>query len=241
MSRVIKSDSPMTASPVGRATALNVANFAEQAQKMVLEAQTKASQILAQATAKARQVEQAAAERGYAEGFQKGLIDGQADGAERAFSEAAAGFTRQTADLQAMLKKTILQLEADRGEILQQAREELLDLALEIASKVTHVQAAGDVAVAQAQLAKAVEMVSCQGQIQARVCPAQLQQLQEYAGQFLDEMGLTDLVKFVPDEQLAAGDVVLASRNGEVDARIETQLNNVLAALTGRAREAVDE
>jgi flagellar biosynthesis/type III secretory pathway protein FliH len=72
----------------------------------------------------------------------------------------------------------------------------------------------------------------------ARVCPAQLDQLAEYGGEFLAEMGMSELVKFVGDAELTPGDVVLVSRNGRVDASIQTQIDNVIAAVTGKPRGA---
>jgi flagellar assembly protein FliH len=237
MSRVIKNNSSMQATPIGRAGALNVANFSEQAKKLILDAQAKSSQILAQATTKAKEVEKLAEQRGYDTGFARGLADGQADGAEKAFAEAIKRFDQQTAELQKMLKQSVLKLEEARNDILQQARAELLDLALAIAEKVTHLRAEGDIAVAQASLSKAIDMVSCSGQVQAKVCPAQLNELREYAGQFLSEMGMSELVTLVGDESLAPGDVVLVSRQGEVDARVQTQLDNIVAALTGGTSE----
>lgn len=238
MSRVIKGNAPLESRPLGRASALNIANFGEQAQKMIIEAQAKASQILVQAGAKAKEMEKLAEQRGYAEGLQRGLSDGQADGSEKAFTEAMKKFQAQTSDLQQMLKQSVLQLEAARHEILQQARQDLLNLSVAIAKKITHFQASGDISAAQANLAKAIEMVGCREQVQAKVCPAQLDQLREYAAEFLAEMNMSELVKFVGDESLAPGDVVLTSRNGEVDARVQTQIDNIVSALIGPTEES---
>lgn len=238
MSRIIKNNSPIQGRAVGRSAALNIANFAEQAQRMIIEAQAQATQVATQAHAAAREIHTQADQRGFAEGFQRGLADGQADGAERSFAESKKNFDKQTAELQKMLKQTVLQLEQAHQEILHEARTELLDLALAIAEKITHVQARGDIEVAKASLGKAIEMVNCAGQVQARVCASQLDQLREYAAGFLGSMEMSDLVKFVPDASLVPGDVVLASRNGEVDARIQTQIDNVVAALTGQEKSA---
>lgn len=235
MTRVIKNNSPLDGvRTVGRAAALNVANFAEQAQKLVLDAQAKAAQTLQNATARARELEQQASERGYAEGFAKGRADGQADGAEKAFAEATAGFQKQTASLQQLLRQAIQGLEAARADLLLQARSDLLNLSIAIAEKVTGVQAAGQLQVAQASLGKALDMLAEASQVQVRVCARQVGQLREYAAGLADELSLGEAVRLVPDETLQPGDVVVTTRSGEIDARIQTQLDNVVSALTGQ-------
>jgi len=238
MPRVIKGDRPGGIATLGPTGALNVANFADQARKMLIEAKAKAQQALARAATEAEQIRSRAEQRGYAEGLRRGQADGQADGAEKAFAEAMKGFQQQTGELQTLLKSIVAELAGARERLLQEAQTDLLDLALAIAEKVTHVQAKADLSAAKAGLCKAIETVNCRGQIQVRVCPGQLGQLTEYGGEFLASMGMADGVSFVPDESLSPGDVVLTTRNGQVDAKIQTQIDNIAEALTGAEREA---
>ncbi len=223
---------------LGPAGALNVANFAEQAKKMLVDAKIQAQGTLARAATEAEQIRSQAGQRGHAEGFRRGQADGQADGAEKAFAEAMTRFQEQTNELQALLKRTVDELIGAREQLLQEAQTELLELAVAIAEKVTGVQARTNISAAKAGLAKAIETINCSGQIQVKVCPEQLDELTEYAGEFLATMGMSDGVSFVPDASLAAGDVVLATRHGQVDGRIQTQIDNIVEALTGTEREA---
>ncbi len=237
MSPVIKCDGSMASPAVGKMAALNIVNFSDQAAKIVTDARRQADAIMAAGVADAEQIAEQARVEGYSKGQAQGLIDGQADGAEKAFVEAHANFATQTEQLQTLLRGAIEQLDQAREHLLMQGRQELLDFALTIARKVTHVEASGDIATARANLAGALEMAGCAGKIQAKVCPDQLDQLREYAAEFMDEMGLSSMVAFVPDPDLGPGDVVLKTRNGEVDARIETQLDNVIYAITGQTKD----
>jgi flagellar assembly protein FliH len=253
MNRVIKQDGSARAAPVGRLAALNVANFAEQAQRMILEARAQATEMLDRAREKAalvaaetqvqaevlrRQAHDQGLAAGSEEGYAKGLAQGQADGAEKAFQEAMSLFNRQTEDLRKLLSQSVSRLDEAREQVLRQARADLLELSLTIAERITGVRARGDIETAQTNLAKAIEMVACRSQVQIRVCPAQLNQLTEYAKGFLEGMGMSESTSFLADESLAPGDVVLQSRNGQVDARVQTQLSNIIKAITGR-EEAV--
>lgn len=238
MPRVIKGDNLEHAQSIGRSAALNIANFAAEAERLISDAHAKASKILAEAQADAQRIRAEAQKRGQEEGYKRGLAEGQADGADKAFEAAQQHFQAQTAQLQQMFKQAIVRLDGLRDEVLQQARTEVLDLALEIAGKITRAQAAGDIEVAQGNVAKALEMISCAQQVQVKVCPSQLEQLREYASGFLAEIGMSELVTLQPDQSLAEGDVMVASRFGEVDARVQTQLDNIVRAITGREGSA---
>ena len=146
-------------------------------------------------------------------------------------------FNQQTDQLRTMLQQSVEKIDQARDEILRQARGDLLELSLAIAEKIVHTQTRADITVAKASLAKAIEMVSCASKVQARVCPDQLEQLQEYAGEFLADMGQSDSVSFFGDPSLSPGDVVLQSAGGQVDARVQTQIDKIVGALTGRTKE----
>jgi flagellar assembly protein FliH len=251
MNRVIKQDGSRQAAAFGRVAALNVANFAEQAQRMILEARTqgteildrareKAAQIAVQTEQQAQQIRREAHEQGLAEGskegYAKGLSQGQADGAEKAFHEAMSMFSRQTDDLRKLFLESVGRLDEQREQILRQARADLLELALTIARRITAARSQ-DIETAKANVAKAIEMVACNSQVQMHVCPSQLDQLTEYSKEFLEELGMSQSVSFVGDATLSPGDVLLQSRNGQVDARVQTQLDNIIKALTGGQEE----
>ena len=251
MTRVIKNSSNQSAG-MGRVAALNFVNFAAEAEKIVATARAEAARTVAEARRHAEQTtsqaiiqaeedrkeaHQQGYDKGFAEGQAKGLAEGQADGAERAFNEAMEMFREQTEQMQTALIGAIKGVDESRDDILRQAREDLLELSLTIAEKVTLVRARGDIEVAKASLVRAIEMVSSASRIQVRLCSGQIEQLREYAGQFLTDLGLSDAVQFLPDEQLQPGDVVIQTPAGEIDGRVETQIDNIIAAVTGRSKE----
>ncbi|MFW6154685.1 MAG: FliH/SctL family protein [Planctomycetota bacterium] len=237
---VIKNDNTKGGRVMGKLAALNIANFTDQAQRVLLKAGEEADALLADARRQAEQLREEARAAGYAEGHAQGLADGQADGAEQAFAKAMETFDQQTASLRDVLREMIDQLGAARETLLVDARAELLDLACRIAEKVTHVRA-GDIEAARGNLAAALEMANCASTIQAKVCPQQLDQLREYAAEFVEGMGLSAVLTLVADPRLTPGDVVLQTPQGEVDARIRTQLDDLVRVLTGRADDDADE
>ncbi len=237
---LIKNDSTDKGHAVGKLAALNIANFTDQAQRLLLKAREEADAILADARRQAERIAEQARTAGYAEGHAQGLADGQADGAEQAFAKAMETFDVQTAALRDVLREMVDRLADTREQLLIEARAELLELAIQIAAKITHARA-GDLDAVRGNLAAALEMANCAQKIQAKVCPQQLDQLREYAGEFVEAMGLSAVLTFVADPELSPGDVVLQTPRGEVDARIETQLDDLVRVLTGRDDDADDE
>ncbi len=49
---------------------------------------------------------------------------------------------------------------------------------------------------------------------------------------------MSESVSLVPDQALSPGDVLLQTRNGQVDATVQTQINNIVNAITGRQEES---
>ena len=248
MTRVIKNTDGGEVAGMGRLAALNVADFAAQAARTVHKARQRADTMVAEATERAGRIDaeaaeaagaarQAAHDEGYRAGRAAGEADGRADGAQKAFEEAMALFAQQSESLQATLTRTLDEISAVREDICAQARADLLDLSLAIADKVAGVRAAADIETAQANLTKAVERVAEASRLTVSAAPEQLDQLGQFAPDLFERLGRDPTVQWVADETLSAGDVVVRTAGGEVDGRVKTQIDNVVAALTGRVVE----
>jgi len=250
MTRIIKDIEGGQASGVGRLAALNIADFATQAARTVEKARRTAEALIADAEQQARRIaaeaaeaaeaaRQAAHDEGYRLGRQTGEADGRADGAQKAFEEAEALFGQQSQSLQTTLTRALDEIAAVREDICAQARTDLLDLALAIADKVCGTRAATDIETARANLAKAVELVADASRLTVSVAPEQLDQLGQFAPDLLERLGCDATVQWVGDESLSPGDVMVRTAGGEVDARVRTQIDNVVAGLTGRMAEVL--
>jgi flagellar assembly protein FliH len=233
MARVIKAENQSDASAGG--TVLRLTDFVAEARAVVLEARKEAARIVAEARAKAEQAEQAAAGRGYEEGFARGRNDGYTDGCQAGSRQGLEASAGAAGGALSCAQRIAEELTAARGELLEQARRELLDLAVAVAERVVGVVAARDVAAAQANLVKVLEMAGYAKAITIKVNPLQLQALREHCRQAVEALAIKGRVELVGDPSISPGGVKLLTGGGQIDATIETQLAYVVEALVGPA------
>lgn len=239
MAHVIKAGKHPTS---GRedAAVLNLTDFVAEARAVVLEARKEAARIVAEAAAKADQAAQAASERGYQEGFARGRNDGYAEGrcaGSRQGLEACAG---QAAEALSVAQRLVEELASQRAELLEQSRRELLEFALAVAERIVGRVAVQDVAAAQANLVKALEMAGFARSMTVKVNPAQLGALREHCRQAVEALAIKGRVELVGDEAVRPGGVKLLTGGGQIDATVEGQLAHIVEILvgTGAAAEA---
>ncbi|MFA6134523.1 MAG: FliH/SctL family protein [Phycisphaerae bacterium] len=219
-----------------RSAVLKLTDFAQQARELVLEARTEAGRIVSEARAKADSMVESASQLAYDEGFARGQNDGYADGQRQGLEAARSQQTASIAELELYARRVIDELAAARARILRDAGEESLDLALAIARKVVGVVAVSDVSAAKANLEKVLELACGFSELSVHVNPAQLASLQEHCGRVASALSLPGRIEVVADAEIGPGGVKILSRAGEIDGTIETQLDAIVAALTGASR-----
>jgi len=216
-----------------RAAILKLADFAAEARAIVLEARKEAARIVNGARAKAEEFQRQAAENGYADGFARGLSEGQARGKAESLAQAQQKLAAESSEMADLAGKLIEELATAKARLLHSARGGMLEFALALARKIVAHVAATDIAAAQANLAKALDLAKCTGEITILVNPGQLERLREHNSKLVKAMGIRSEVHLGGDERISPGGVKLLSRRGEIDATIEAQLASVAEILLG--------
>ncbi len=225
MTQVIKADRQDAARP--RAMAMKLSDIAERARRIVLDARKDAARIVAEARSTAEQAQCEARERGYAEGLAQAAAEASADGG----ADVDHG---DDAELRELVERVGDELSAARESLMAGARRDVLDLAIRLAERIVGRVAARDVEAARDNLAKALELAS-PGAARVYVNPSQLDQLRDGCGDLLDSLGRDRDVRFEADPAISPGGVRVEAGEGEIDATIETQLDNIAEALMGDA------
>ncbi len=229
---------PTTASP------FSMRDIEEQAASLVKQARQAAELVLARAQREADTLRKQAREEGRAAGYnaglEKGMAEGRAEGLQRATEEGrAAGHAAGLAEVgpqltaaHAALAAAVTQIDAGRRDLEQAATAEVVQLALAVARRVTKRQAAIDPAVMIANLADAVRLAVRAGDVRIVVHPDQRQTIERELPRLkLDWPSLTH-VELVDDPTITPGGCrVLTRSGGEVDARVETQLDRIVAEM----------
>ncbi|NLW85688.1 MAG: hypothetical protein GXY38_02320 [Planctomycetes bacterium] len=215
------------------AVPLELADVAAEARDIISRARSAAQKIVNDAQEQARQIQQLAADDARSAGFAKGREEGFAQGLAAGRKEIEAELKTQSVELTQLAGRILGELAGAREELLREASGELLNLAIDIARKVVGTVAIRDISAARANLAKALELADPAGQVVVRVNPRQLEQLSLRLDGLTESLCVRGTVKLVADERIAPGGVKLGTRQGEIDATIDTQIRNVVEALVG--------
>ncbi|MFQ5494020.1 MAG: FliH/SctL family protein [Phycisphaerae bacterium] len=196
-------------------------------------AQRQAEAVVAEARSQAKTLLAKADRDGHHAGYQRGYAEGKQAGHEAAFQAARERFDREQEDVVSSMQRAIAEIgELKRG--LQVAAERsLLDFALRVAEKLTfqigrlHRESVGE------NLRRALALVDRKTDLVVRMHPMDVESMESFAPAALRAMDSAGAVTLASDESLAPGGCVVQTDRTVVDARLETQIQEIAALLVG--------
>jgi flagellar assembly protein FliH len=210
------------------ATPFALRDMETQAQSLLLRAKRAADTLLVQAEKEADAIRLKARADGLAtgraDGLKKGLEEGKASGHAQAMADGA----KRMADLFTTLSSIAETLDKHRRDLESVGIDEVIQLSLSIARKVTKRQAALDPGVLKANLADAMRLAVQAADVRILVHPSQRQLVDDELPAV--KLNWPDLkhVELVPDESVELGGCRLITNRGSIDARIDTQLERIV-------------
>lgn len=228
------------------AIVLDLGDLGAQAVKIRMRAEAQAQTIIAKAEAEAEALsaerEQAAKDRGYAEGLAEGLEEGRVQGR----AEALAAGQEELARLTAAWSSVATQWEQDRVSLERDARESVLRFAVGAAEKVVHRAIKTDPDTVTRQVAAALERVLTNHDIAVRVHPEDRPVIDEALPHLVAELTGLGHVTLVDDNTVGRGGCALSVGSGQLDASISTQLERIAelvlpGAGTDQMRPGIDD
>lgn len=203
-----------------------------------------ADSIIAAARNEARILrEQGKAERaslvagGREEGFAKGLAEGRADGLKKGTEEGrAAALAEHRAKLDQLEKSwggAFAAFESARDELYEQARTDVLRLALLIAEKVTRRVVASSPETIAAQLEAVLAAASRSTRLAVSVCPADEEIARRALPKIIQKLGNVKHAEIIADSALRPGACIARcdSTGATIDGSILSQLDEIAAQL----------
>lgn len=210
---------------------LSLIDIQHEADQALARAQREAADILAAARTAADEILNRRREEAHA----AGLAEGRRSGEEAARAEARATALQQAKaevdELAATLRTGITAFDRAKARLLAEAETGLIELALAIAQRVCKHVARSDIEVARQNAVQLLDMMRNAGDLELCVHPAQHEALRHSVQQFLDESDRHEHVAVIADSAVGSGECVLRSRDGEIDARIQSQLDAIAEAL----------
>lgn len=179
------------------------------------------ARILRQAEDKAAHLER--------EAYDKGFSQGEKDGFELGLKKAEKTVVN--------LEKLFEELSALKQDLVRSHEKEIMNLLFAIARKIVCDQGLRDESLIERTALKAIHLAADRSEITLRVHPDDVQWIEKVKPGFFAEFKELKRLAVTPDPSLSRGGCLLESPCGDVDGRIETQLQEIYQVMDEAFKE----
>lgn len=211
------------------------------AERILDEARAEAQRIVAAAEREAESVARIRGEKAHAEGMREGRKAGEQRALEEARAAAIEKARADVASTSAAIVRSFVAFEDARRRLLAEAESGILSVAIAVARRVCHLHAAQTPDAAIQVVRACLELIRHEGDVEVRLHPCDVEQMREIAPHLAAALDGINHISVVDDADLKRGDCLLRTRHGEIDARIDTQVDRIAAALLGPPLEDATE
>ena len=181
--------------------------------------------ILREAQEKASVLEREAYEKGFAQGEKDGVELGQ----------------RKALKLGENIENLLRSMDSLRQEILPHYEREIVELVFVIAQKVIHRNIRSDDAAIEGTVLSALKLAAEKSKATLRVNPEDFDYVEELRPEFFAAVKELKALTVTSDPSITRGGCLLESPYGDVDARVETQLDKIHQCLEQAFAERKDD
>lgn len=217
---------------IKEAVVLNLGDLAQQAQRMKVAAQAEADRIIAAAKTERERMLAGAREEGMARGTQEGRTAGHAQGRKEGHAAALAESRTTLTTLEGAWTASLDAFRTLRAELQQDGAQEVVRLALEIASRVVKRAIVADPTVVQDQVGAALRLAMTGGRLIVKVHPDDEPLVREALPRLAECFGDSANVVLERDAAIERGSCRVRGAGGSwIDATVKTQLDRIAAAI----------
>jgi flagellar assembly protein FliH len=210
----------------------------QQARALLLAARRKAEQLLVAAQDEGEQIRNQAKIEGFEEGRQAGTEEGLRLGTEAGRQEALTEQSQSLREAVAALVEATQQIEHSRAALEAEALQDVVELSLAVARRVTKRQGELDPLVLQENLRDALRLVIHAADLRVAINPSQRLSLDEALPALQLEFPQLAHVAIVEDAGITPGGCRIHTRGGKIDAGLGAQLDRIVADLMPGAEES---
>lgn len=179
------------------------------------DARQEAARIVTEAETKKFEIRETAYREGHHQGHQEGLAQGKEEG------------RNEVNQLGKTLQDIIMEINAQRAELVRKAEPKVVDLALAIARKVIHTEIAENKDIIRELVRESIQRLKKREQVVVRVNPDDLENLKEYKNDLLLVFNEIDELDIREDRNVARGGCLVETESSMVDSRLETRLDKI--------------
>lgn len=235
MSMIIKAGDAAKIKPL--LSRVDLADHLAEAQAVVDAARSQALNLMEEASEHSVVIKKEAHESGYEEGYKEGYESGRIKGHEDAFKESVERFRDEQKELLDVVAHVLQEVDLKKDAMLVAARQDVLELAVTIATRLTYAVGGLNNESAKANLDRILTMVGRPTDLQLRINPADADAIRSYCDELLGHLDDAAHTTFVEDAAVAPGGCVVQFAGGEVDASLETQVERMVGSLLGVAHD----
>jgi len=216
-----------------RLSTVDLVDYVQEGRGLVLEAKRRAASIIEEANRESERLHEVARREGYEIGYAQGEAEGRRTGHETAYDESLKRFEQEHQTVVLDLQRAIDALDAVHDDVRETAKRDLLSLAVKVASKLTF--AIGEVhrESAARNLDRALALIGTKDGLVIYVNPADLESIRTYAESALQHAASSSIVSIEPDDRVAPGGCRVTGTRIEIDATLETQVEELVSLLIG--------
>ena len=231
---LIKSDS----APAPKLAAFSMADIERHAKAILLRARAKADQVLQEAQIAGEEIRRRAHEEGMAAGHEEGVAKGVQDGAKSGHEQALSEHREQMTAAVNALNDATAALTTQRQAMEAAALNDVIGLSVKIAARVTKRQGAVDPAVVTQNVAEALKLVTSAHDVRIAIHPNQRAVLDVAMPRL--QLAFPQLKHFelVEDPTVSPGGCRVFTRQGQIDADLDVQLDRIASELVPETNQA---
>ncbi|CAN5365631.1 hypothetical protein BH10PLA1_BH10PLA1_08890 [soil metagenome] len=208
------------------------------AKRILVRAQQKAEQLIAEAQAEAAGLKEQAFADGFTEGRKSGLAKGNEDGQRSGHAAAIAEHREKLSKLIEAISGSITTFDESRRKLVSDGLSEVVKLAVGIARRVTKQQGIIDPRVLEANLSAAMKLVVHAADVRVAVNPVQKATLADVLPRLQLSWPNLEHVELIEDAKLAPGGCRVFTPQGHIDADLDTQLDRLVSELLPATEDA---
>lgn len=213
------------------AFAMDLADVALEARRLVDAARGRAGQILREAKAAADKDRAEGFERGRAEGYKAGHVAGAAEGRTAADRETREAAQAQLQSVVSTLTTLVNSIESRKHTLVDGARRDLIHLATRIAEVVVGREISKSPQTVRSLVTRAVELVASKSDLELRVHPDDVAAVEGLFPDLARRWRDFKVTRVIGDASVGRGGCVLRTTDGEIDAQVATVFEEICRAL----------
>jgi flagellar biosynthesis/type III secretory pathway protein FliH len=215
--------------------AFSMADIEQHARQILARAKAQADQIVADANAYAAKAKAGAAVEGKAAGIEQGRKEGREQAIVQARNQALTEQKAKLVETIGVLSKAAKELDARAQTLTQDARTELIPLALAIARRVTRLSGERDVRVVEGNVKEAIRLVMNKQSLRVAIHPTQKRAVDALLPQLKLQWPAMVFVEVLEDATVTTGGCKVYSAGGSIDADLDAQIDRIANELACEA------